>query len=100
MRVFVTGAGGNLGRVLAPALVTEGHAPRLSDARPMDTEHEFLTVDVRHPEQLRHALEGVDAVVHGAALHGVHVDRWPPQDFWSINASGTFNRWRRCARRA
>jgi UDP-glucose 4-epimerase len=26
-----------------------------------------------------------------AALHGIHRDRWPPQDFWAINDTGTFN---------
>jgi nucleoside-diphosphate-sugar epimerase len=91
MEVLITGAGGNLGRVLAPALVAEGHTPRLFDARPLDSEHEVVQGDVRDRGDVRRALEGVDAVVHGAALHGVHVDRWPPDDFWSINATGTFN---------
>ncbi len=91
MKVLVTGAGGNLGRVLAPALVAEGHDPRLFDSRPLESEHEFVQSDVREAGDLRRAVAGVDAVVHGAALHGVHVDRWPPEDFWSINATGTFN---------
>ena len=91
VKVLVTGAAGNLGRVLAPALVAEGHVPRLSDARPIESEHEVVAGDVRDPDQLRAAVRGVDAVVHGAALHGVHVDRWPPHEFWSINATGTFN---------
>lgn len=33
MKILVTGAGGNLGRGLAPALVAEGHVPKLFDAR-------------------------------------------------------------------
>ena len=68
MRVLVTGAGGNLGRVLAPALVAEGHAPRLFDARPIESEHEVVRGDVRDRGDVRGALQGVDAVVHGAAL--------------------------------
>jgi nucleoside-diphosphate-sugar epimerase len=91
MRVLITGAGGNLGRVLAPALAAEGHVPLLLDARPLDSEHESIQGDVRDRETVDRAVQGVDAVIHGAALHGVHVDRWPPQDFWSINATGTFN---------
>jgi nucleoside-diphosphate-sugar epimerase len=36
-------------------------------------------------------MEGVDAVVHGAALHGIHVGKWSPEDFWAINVTGTFH---------
>jgi nucleoside-diphosphate-sugar epimerase len=91
MHVLVTGAGGNLGRVLAPALAAHGHTPRLFDARPVESDHEVVQGDIRDRADVRRALEGVDAVVHGAALHGVHVDLWPPEDFWSINATGTFH---------
>jgi nucleoside-diphosphate-sugar epimerase len=91
MNVLITGAGGNLGRVVAPALVAQGHTPRLFDARPIESDHEVVEGDVRDREDVRRALEGVDAVVHAAALHGIHVDAWPPDDFWSINATGTFN---------
>jgi len=33
----------------------------------------------------------MDAVVHGAALHGIHLQKWPPEAFWSVNVTGTFN---------
>ena len=91
MKVLVTGAGGNLGRVLVPALVAEGHLPRLFDARSLETDHELVAGDVRDAGDVKRAVDGVDAVVHGAALHGVHVERWPPEDFWAINVTGTFN---------
>jgi hypothetical protein len=57
----------------------------------MQTDHEFVQGDVRDAGHLKRAVEGVDAVVHGAALHGVHVETWPAEDFWSINATGTFH---------
>jgi hypothetical protein len=41
VKVLVTGAGGNLGRVVVPALVDAGHTPRLVDARAIDTQHDF-----------------------------------------------------------
>jgi len=71
MKVLVTGAGGNLARVVVPALAAAGHTPRLLDFRPIDTAHELLQGDVRNPNDLARAVDGVDAVVHAAALHGI-----------------------------
>jgi UDP-glucose 4-epimerase len=72
MKVLVTGAGGNLARVVVPALAAAGHTPRRLDFRPIDTAHELLQGDVRNPNDLARAVDGVDAVVHAAALHGIH----------------------------
>jgi nucleoside-diphosphate-sugar epimerase len=81
--VLVTGAGGNLGRVLLPALAEAGHTVRELDLR--------AGGDIRDAEAVARGVEGVDAVVHGAALHGVHLDRFGPHDFWATNVTGTFN---------
>lgn len=86
MAVLVTGAGGNLGRVLVPALVNAGHAVRTFDARGGD-----VTGDVRRADDVARAIDGVDAIVHAAALHGVHLSRFPASDFWETNVSGTFH---------
>ncbi len=91
MRVLVTGAGGNLGRAAVPALVRAGHEPVLFDFRPIATEHAFVEGDVRDPAALARAMDGVDAVVHAAALHGIHLQAWSAEDFWSINVTGTFH---------
>ena len=91
MRVLVTGAGGNLGRAAVPALVAAGHEPVLFDFRPLETEHAFVEGDVRDTAALAKAMDGVDAVVHAAALHGIHLQAWSAEDFWSINVTGTFN---------
>ena len=61
------------------------------DLRRVEGEHELVEADVRDADAVARAAEGVDAIVHGAALHGVHLRRWSEQDFWSINATGTFN---------
>ena len=90
MRVLVTGVGGNLGRVLVPALVDAGHEPVLLDFRPVDSPHRTIVADVRDADAMWAACDGVDAVVHGAAVHGVHLDRRPPEEFWDVNATGTF----------
>jgi UDP-glucose 4-epimerase len=91
MRVLVTGAGGNLGRAAVPALVEAGHSPVLFDFRPLNTDLEFVEGDVRDAAAVARAMDGVDAVVHAAALHGIHLQAWSADDFWSINVTGTFD---------
>ncbi len=71
---LITGAGGNLGRAAIPALERQGHTLRLFDFRPLETVHEAVVGDVRDPIAVAEAVAGVDAVVHGAALHGVHLE--------------------------
>ena len=90
MRVLVTGAGGSLGRAVVPALAQEGHEPVLLDLQALDGEHEAVRGDVRDRAVLERAVRGVDAVVHAAALHGIHLQDWSADDFWSINVTGTF----------
>src|SRR5438093_13387359 len=76
MKVLITGAGGNLGRVVVPALVEQGHTPRLMDFRQLETAHEFVQGDVRYVEQVRRAVAEVDAVVDDARLHGSQLRNW------------------------
>ena len=90
MRILVTGAGGNLGRVVSPVLAKAGHELRLFDFRAVPSDHEVIVGDVRDPDAVARAMRGVDAVVHGAALHGVHLGNWSVDDFWSTNCTGTF----------
>lgn len=84
MIVLVTGARGNLGRVLVPALRERGDEVRELDAR-------IDGADIRRADDVARAVAGADAVVHAAALHGVHLGRWTPHDFWEVNVTGTFN---------
>ena len=91
MRVLITGGGGNLGRVLAPALGEAGHEPILMDNRELETPHESVRGDVRDRTEVREALRGTDIVVHAAALHGIHLEKYTPDDFWDLNVAGTRN---------
>jgi UDP-glucose 4-epimerase len=91
MRVLVTGAGGNLGRATIPELLQAGHVPVAFDFRPVETPGEFVEGDVRDPDAVARAIDGCDAVVHAAALHGIHLAHWSPRDFFAINVEGSFN---------
>lgn len=99
MRVLVTGAGGNLGRVVVPALAERGHEIRLFDVRDLDSDHEAIRGDIRDLRDVMDALDGIEAIVHGAAIHGIHIESWPPEAFWSINCAGTFNVYEAARRR-
>jgi len=91
VKVLVTGAGGNLGRVLIPALRDAGHEVRAADARPLELAAESVVADVRDRAAVDRAVDGVGAVVHGAALHGIHFDNHETEEFWETNVTGTFN---------
>lgn len=91
MRVLITGGGGNLGRVLAPALAEADHEPVLMDYRALDTPYESVRADVRNETEVLRALGEVDVVVHAAALHGIHLEKYSTDDFWDLNVAGTRN---------
>ncbi len=89
MKVLITGAGGSLGRVLAPALVKRGYEPVLLDNRPLETPYPFQLGDVTNKDDVLEVMQGVDAVVHGAALHGIHLAKYTTDNFWNLNVTGT-----------
>ena len=97
MRVLVTGAAGTLGSELTPLLADAGHEPVLFDIRPIDSPHEVIVGDLRLFEDVRSAMRGADAVVHTAAIHGVHLRDHPSRDFFQLNVTGTFNTWEAAA---
>lgn len=91
MKILITGAGGNLGRVLAPALVERGHEPIMMDYRSIETPYPFIQGDITNKTDVLRAAEGVDAIVHAAALHGIHLSKYTRDDFWTLNVQGTYN---------
>ena len=86
MKVLVTGALGNVGSYTVDALLAEGHdvvALDLESARSrklaarLDARVRVAWGDITCPASLGAALEGVDAVVHLAAILPPHVERSP-----------------------
>jgi nucleoside-diphosphate-sugar epimerase len=80
MNVLITGGAGYIGSTLAPQLLAAGHRVRVLDALlhggrallPVwaHARFEFLRGDVRDRAAVARALDGVDAVVHLAAIVG------------------------------
>ncbi|WP_118082389.1 NAD-dependent epimerase/dehydratase family protein [Streptomyces sp. CC0208] len=83
MRVLVTGGAGFIGSQIVEALAAHGHEPLLYDVRSDPAS------DVRDPDAVRHALGGVDAVCHQAAMVGLGVDFADAPGYVSHNDLGT-----------
>jgi dTDP-L-rhamnose 4-epimerase len=101
-KVLITGGAGFIGSHLADALVSSGHHVRALDVllpqvhgsggrRPeyLSDDVELLVGDVRDPDAVRHALEGVDTVVHFAARVGVGQSMYEIEDYTDTNNRGT-----------
>lgn len=73
-------------------LVREGWTVRVADIDPStDDQVDFIRADIRRPGQARRAVEGIDAIIHAAAWHGMHLRDHPARDFWELNVDATFN---------
>ena len=104
-RVLVTGAAGFVGSTLVERLLAEGRAvvgldnfdpfypessKRENLARASRSSRFRLDVgDIRDPAAVARALEGVDGVVHLAALAGVRPSLERPAEYADVNVRGT-----------
>lgn len=91
MNVLITGANGFVGSHLAEALLARGYRLRCMVRRSSNLAYiqhlpvEWVYADVRHPESLHQACQGVDAICHCAAL-----TRAPDEaTFLRVNTDGT-----------
>jgi dihydroflavonol-4-reductase len=94
MEVLVTGANGHLGTNLVKDLLAAGHHVRASVRRlsdPARTEHlralgpvELVEADLDRPPTLRAAMDGIEAVLHAAAVYALYA---PGQDDAIVRAS-------------
>lgn len=86
MKILVTGASGRIGRALVVRLARQ-HQVQGLDRAPSSTAH--WLGDLGDAALLRQALQGVDAVVHAAALHAPQVGRVSDAEFQRSNVDAT-----------
>jgi dTDP-L-rhamnose 4-epimerase len=97
--ILVTGGAGFIGSHIVDALLERGHEVRVLDAflpaahrsRPdyLDPRAELVEGDVRDPETIARALDGVTAVCHQAAMVGLGVDIGDIADYVAHNDYAT-----------
>ena len=101
-QVLITGGAGFLGSHVADELLARGYRVRALDLlapqvhgenrkRPdyLDREVELVVGDVRNPDTVRRALQGVDGVYHFAAVVGVGQSMYEVAHYTSVNNLGT-----------
>ena len=95
MKVLVTGAAGNAGQATCRALAAAGMEVRMADGTPpladLADAGEFVRCDTRTPDDVRGAVQGVEAVVHLAAWHCAHIPPVSDATIFAVNVDGTFN---------
>lgn len=103
--VLITGGTGYLGRALARALLQESDAERICifsrgeypQAQMRQAIHDpegrlrWFIGDVRDQPRLRRAMQGVELVIHAAALKRVEVGEYNPREMVLTNVMGALN---------
>lgn len=86
MKILVTGSAGRVGRAIYIKLM-KAHQVVGLDKTPCSTA-DYIG-DVRDIDLITKALEGVDVIVHTAALHAPHVDLVSDLEFEDVNVKAT-----------
>ncbi len=99
MKILVTGGIGNIGLAVSTHLLQKGYAVRIIDhiapekvSEEVQSEisgAEYAWVDIRDFSKVRESCQGIDIIVHLAAIPHPIGDRDP--EIFAINAGGTFN---------
>jgi nucleoside-diphosphate-sugar epimerase len=102
MKVLLTGGAGDLGQMVVPRLRAAGDLPVVLDLREPPSDTRFIRGSVLDRTHLPDWLNGIDAIVHIAAWHGIHESRVEKDDydFFDLNVRGTFEVFEKAASRA
>ncbi len=93
--IAIAGSTGFVGRHLAARLAAQGQRLRCFTRDPtkaslLPSGAEQVRADLLDPQSLEAALQGVETLVHCAAVTADRPDR-PPQSYWRVNVAGTRN---------
>lgn len=95
-KVLVTGGSGQIGSIVIKKLLSLGYQVRITDLQPCDADDaEYIKGDVTSLNDMIAATEGIDAVIHLAAIP---VETGNAEKIFHINTLGTFNVLEACAR--
>lgn len=86
MKVLITGSAGRVGRAIYIKLMTNYDVVGL-DKTPCSTAD--YVGDIRDHDLIKQALDGVDVIIHTAALHAPHVGLHSDDSFYTINVDAT-----------
>jgi len=90
MKVFITGATGDVGKVLVNHLLTSGYTTKLIGLEPdIAFDADYSRCDIEDFDSLKAHMQGCDAVVHLAAIRTPSLAA--PQEVFRVNIAGTFN---------
>ena len=99
MRILVTGGAGYVGSTMVPMLLEQGHKVRVLDSLKFGGQgllpccqnryFELIKGDVCDEKAVAKALDGVDAIVHLAAIVGYPACKKEPQVAMTTNVEGT-----------
>ena len=101
MNILVTGGAGYVGTTLLPLLLEKGHKVRVLDSllfggAPLlpffsNPNFDFVGGDIRNVDDVRHAIENQDIIIHLAAIVGYPACRKEPSIAEAVNIGGTDN---------
>lgn len=101
MKILVTGGAGYIGSALIPELLNAGHQVRVLDSLLfgqtsllpyfINENFEFIKGDIRNFELTQKAVEGMDVIIHLAAIVGAPACKKDPKLAQEVNHFGTAN---------